>query len=98
MLTILNTAMTRISAVVAMVSASRIQGLLVMTLEELGSLGTVQEAALPHCYSNKRKVENKTKTSLTPTNVISISASIPNAQGYDCAPQARDTLINITLQ
>ncbi len=60
MLTMLNTAMTRISAVVAMVSASRIQGLLVMTLEELGSQGIVQEAALPHCYGNKRK-EKKTK-------------------------------------
>lgn len=92
----LNTAMTRISAVVAMVSASRIQGLLVMTLEELGSLGIVQEAALPHCYGNKRKV--KIKQDLTPTNVISISASISNAQGYDYAPQVRDTLINITSQ
>jgi len=56
----LNTAMTRISAVVAMVSASRIQGLLVMTLEELGSQGIVQEAALPHCYGNKRKQQKKT--------------------------------------
>ncbi len=51
----LNTAMTRISAVVAMVSASLIQGLLVMTLEELWSQGIVQEADLPHCYGNKRK-------------------------------------------
>lgn len=97
MLTMLNTAMTRISAVVAMVSASRIQGLLVMTLEELGSLGIVHEAALPHCYGNKRKQQHQ-KQALTPTNVISISASIPNAQGYDCAPQVRDTLINITSE
>lgn len=59
MLTMLNTAMTRISAVVAMVSASRIQGLLVMTLEELGSLGIVHEAALPHCYGNKRKQQHQ---------------------------------------